>query len=288
MSDRAFYAVLIAVIPWALYFGILWLQFRKRRLLSRYPLTAIPRPPGYSLQQKLSQFNEDLSVYSAVLVASGTVAGLLYWIGINIMTALVISIAGSTVAIIQLCRVLPKYANYKLGLMGEQAVGSILNTLAHDTIQVHHDYQVAEPGQKPWNIDHIVLTSEGVFLIETKTRRKLKEKNAEGKDGYRVEYDGTTLHFPFGSDHFGLRQAKRNAEWLSKSLSSAVGVHIPVSPILTLPGWMVERKGRGDVHVMNEKELLSYFKRPKPLITPKLQQQINHQLKQHCMVDLTK
>ncbi|PQJ29838.1 hypothetical protein BSZ32_16020 [Rubritalea profundi] len=217
-------------------------------------------------------------------MCSGAFAGFLYWVGINLSTVLTIAGLGSLVAISLLYRLMPTYANYKLGLLGEQAVGAILNTLSHETVQVYHDYQVNEPGDKPWNIDHIVVTAEGVFLLETKARRKLKQKNKDGQDGYRVKYDGSRLHFPFGVDHYGLKQAKRNSEWLSKQLSSSVGEHVQVKPLLTLPGWMVERKGRGEVDVLNEKELRNDFKRPKQVISPTLQKRINHQLEQHCIV----
>ncbi|MEO1857299.1 MAG: nuclease-related domain-containing protein [Rubritalea sp.] len=66
-------------------------------------------------------------------------------------------------------------------------MGASLNTLSHGTVQVYHDYQVKDHGSEPWDIDHIVVTAEGIFLLETKARRKLKQKNKDGQDGYRVK-----------------------------------------------------------------------------------------------------
>lgn len=288
MSERVVSALLLFAGPVALYLGILYLQFRKRRLTNRLPITSTPRPPGWSLQTKISELEENQSIYVTLLVASGGLAGFLRFLGLPLTPSIIICAVGATIGIAQLYRLMPTYSNYKLGLMGEQAVGAILNTLSHETIQVFHDYQIKETGRKPWNIDHIVVSPEGVFLIETKTRRKLRGKSNSGQDGHRVKFDGKLLHFPFGVDHYGLKQAKRSAEWLSKELSSSVGEHIPVKPLLALPGWMVERNGRGEVHVMNEKELLGYFKRPKQVIIPTLQKRITHQLERHCIVDLSK
>lgn len=288
MLDNLVVLAFFIITPAVIYMGVIHLQFRKMRTLSRIPIKEIPRPPGWSLQKRVEELTDQISTYSLVLIGGNAVGGIMYLSGDGLVAGLVVSFLCTILSIYKLYRLMPSYANYKLGLTGEQAVGAILNTLSHETVQVYHDYQIKEPGSKPWNIDHIAVSPEGVFLIETKTRRKLKGKSNRGQDGYRVNYDGKLLNFPFGSDYHGLKQAKRSAEWLSKKLSSSVGEHISVKPLLALPGWMVQRKGKGEVDVLNEKELLSYFRHPKPVITPTLQKRITHQLERHCIVDLSK
>lgn len=180
MFERLVSMLLIILGPAALYMGILWLQFRKRKKFSRIPLKSIPRPPGWSLQQRISELEGKQAINVTILVGSSALGGFSYFIGDPLMFSLSICAVGSVIGIVQLYKLMPIYANYKLGLMGEQSVGAILNTLSRDTIQVYHDYEIQEPGCKPWNIDHIVVSSEGVFLIETKTRRKLKGKGCNG------------------------------------------------------------------------------------------------------------
>lgn len=69
-------------------------------------------------------------------------------------------------------RVLVRARNNHLGLLGEQVVGQVLDSLSSDSVRVFHDLQIRDPKRKPRNIDHVVLTPAGVFVIETKTRRK--------------------------------------------------------------------------------------------------------------------
>lgn len=65
--------------------------------------------------------------------------------------------------------------------------------LSSDSIRVFHDLEVIEPGRKPWNIDHIVLTSAGVFAIETKTRCKPNDTRPRGHAAHKVIFDGQQL-----------------------------------------------------------------------------------------------
>lgn len=51
-----------------------------------------------------------------------------------------------------------------------------------------------------------------------------------------------------------IKQAKRNAEWLSRHLSSAVGENIAVRSVVALPGWYVKREGKSDIRVVNSSE----------------------------------
>ena len=84
-----------------------------------------------------------------------------------------------------------------------------------DGYRVYHDF----PGDK-FNIDHIVVGPPGVFAVETKARSK--PTSQDRKADAKVKYDGKCLRFPNATDVEFLEQAKRQAEWLSKWLRSAV------------------------------------------------------------------
>ena len=172
---------------------------------------------------------------------------------------------------------LKKHSDLQLGFNGERAVGEELNAVIRKGGYVFHDF----PADPTWNIDHIAVTSAGVFMIETKTRRKRKGK--AGEKDYEVVFDGQALKFPHGTDSHGLQQAKDNARWLSHWLGKAVGERVPVLPILTLPGWWVVRKANNDVKVLNPKEIQSVIcADAHRALSDQMIQRIVHQLDQKC------
>jgi hypothetical protein len=166
--------------------------------------------------------------------------------------------------------------SYRLGYEGEIAVGQELNQLMRDGYYVYHDFPAGN-----FNIDHIVVGSSGVFAVETKARSKptSKDRKADAK----VKYDGKSLRFPNGTDVESLEQAKRQAEWLSKWLRSAVGEAVKVRPVVALPGWFVERVASGGIRVINPKNFRSIAK-PKDgnILSEQMISRIVHQLEQKC------
>jgi len=166
--------------------------------------------------------------------------------------------------------------SYRLGYEGEIAVGQELNQLMRDGYYVYHDFPAGK-----FNIDHIVVGTPGVFAVETKARSKptSKDRRADAK----VKYDGKFLRFPNGTDNESLEQARRQAEWLSKWLRSAVGEAVRVRPVVALPGWFVERVASGGIRVINPKNFRSIAK-PKDgnILSEKMISRVVHQLEQKC------
>lgn len=117
------------------------------------------------------------------------------------------------------------------GLAAERATAQELNRLMAEGCQVFHDL----PGE-PFNIDHVVVSPRGVFVVETKSRKKPPV-------GYKVRYDGKQLHFPGpgGSTSEPLEQAKSYARWLERYLRDATKRDVSVVPAVALPGWFVDR-----------------------------------------------
>ena len=142
-----------------------------------------------------------------------------------------------------------RYINHQLGLSGERAVAEQLQELVRRGCHVFHDLQP----DKTWNIDHIIVAPECVLVVETKTRRM--RENGNGTAAHEVIFDGQQLHFPHWSDTHSLKQAERNAGWMRNFLGKALSEPVKVEAVLALPGWMVRRKGRGNVYVVNPKEV---------------------------------
>jgi hypothetical protein len=163
----------------------------------------------------------------------------------------------------------------RLGYYGELATGQCLQQLVRGGYHVFHDF----PAEK-FNIDHIAVGTGGVFAIETKARSKPVLKNGNGRDEAKVIYDGNKLKFPTWEETEPLVQAERQAKWLADFLTKAVGEPVKVQPILSLPGWYVERTARHGMLVVNPKNL-SFLLKSKDL-SESMINRIAHQLEQKC------
>lgn len=135
---------------------------------------------------------------------------------------------------------------YSQALAAERATAQNLMPLIAEGCMVFHDF----PAER-FNIDHIVVAPHVVYAVETKSRRK---PSSGGKAAARVGYDGRALKFPSHVETKPVEQAKAQADWLRRFLTSAVGEPVAVVPVLALPGWFVElaREGsRAEVVVNN-------------------------------------
>jgi len=172
-----------------------------------------------------------------------------------------------------------KFGNYNLGFHGERVVGEYLNRLMLEGCEVFHDLQA---GAK-WNIDHVIVSPRGVFAVETKTRRK-----PDADEGHKVAFTGTDLQYPTWTDRHGLKQAADNSRWLADFLTKSTGERVKVAPVLTLPGWMINRTGKNTVSVLNPKEIRAMVLDTRlPLLDEAQRKRICFQLDQKCRnVDL--
>ncbi len=264
---------------------------KQRERQFRRPFDEMPRPAGYSLQQRstviMEKFTEDLML----CIVGGFSAWGIWLTDRNLIwVAAIFGLVICSVFALRAKGRIINYSNHRLGLLGEQLVGQILDRICSDTVRVFHDLEVIEPGKKPWNIDHVVLTSAGVFAIETKTRRKPKGVRSNGQAGHKVVFDGQQLLFPapMQADRFGLAQTQKNATWLAEKLTALNGCPITVNPVLTLPGWWVDVKGKGPVAVFNPKGLVGFLNGRASIFSEKQFRAINAQLEERCQIDLTR
>ena len=128
----------------------------------------------------------------------------------------------------RLMRLVRNRANHQLGFDGERFVGEELNRLVALGFEVYHDLPF-----DGFNMDHVLVGRQGVFLVETKTRRK--PVKVSGAKEFHVEFDGRRIRWPMGTDDYGVQQALNNARTLGQWLSGAVGEPVSATPILTLP-----------------------------------------------------
>ncbi len=80
-----------------------------------------------------------------------------------------------------------------------------------------------------------------------------------------------------------------NARDLSNWLRGATGKPVEVTPILTIPGWMVDRqKPVSNVQVLNPKEIVGSCRGSERRLTPDHVEQIRYQLEQKCRLEVEK
>jgi hypothetical protein len=173
-------------------------------------------------------------------------------------------------------------SNRYLGYFGERLVAEYLEPLKAQGWRIFHDVPALANGNK-FNIDHIAVGPSGVFIIETKTRRKGGAR--PGFDDHKVYFDGHALVWPWGEDSHGLEQAERSAVWLVDTLAAETGERFLVIPILTLPGWWVEMKPSRDprvCRVTNPKGLAKFLPSGSTILTPAQVASIAAKLEARC------
>jgi len=239
------------------------------------------RPAGESNRLRIEELNEKMDPWLMWIVTIPILLAVFLTLKKPSLTAVILffllSAGLCAVAYFRLRPLIRARACYQLGFRGERYVAEELNELIADGFRVFHDV----PFEK-YNMDHVIVGPTGVFVVETKTKRK---PVLGGEKQYRVVFDGERLQFPNGSDVDALEQVRRNRKTLSHWLSSSTADHITVEGILTIPGWWVERSVRSkiDIHIVNPKEIRS-------LVTASTAhrlsdaeiQRASHQLQQKC------
>lgn len=119
----------------------------------------------------------------------------------------------------------------KTGYEGERAVGEYLDRLRVFGYRVYHDV----PGDGG-NIDHVIISTRGIYTIETKTRSK------PAKGPCRIVYDGEAVSINGGpADSGPIVQAKAQGSQLERLLKEITGRRLEVRPLVVYPGWFVEQ-----------------------------------------------
>ena len=263
---------------------------RRRRALRRSPLTKnLLRSPGHSVREQLDEATSELgfdvmglalfpvfviALFLAQQQAVKLDAATLAWVAPIYVAAVALFIARQ---VRKLVRNGHRIDDLRAGYDAELAVGQELDQLMRQGARVFHDF----PGEK-FNVDHVVICPSGLFAVETKGFTK--PRDIAGRAGATVTFDGKHLKFPTWTTTEPLDQAARQAQWLAKWTGSAVGEAVPVMPVLVLPGWWVERKGRGDVRVISGGEVTSLLSRTSAVLSEQLMQRIAHQVEQRCRV----
>lgn len=146
----------------------------------------------------------------------------------------------------------PKIEALKLGRDGEKAVAQYLDRLRERGARVFHD--VISDG---FNVDHVLIDTTGVYVIETKTRSKPERGPA------KLVFDGATVRTNgFEPDRNPVIQARAARGWIAELLQESTGKSAPMRAVVLYPGWYIDTIEAGrtsDVWVLNPKALPKYI-----------------------------
>jgi hypothetical protein len=288
-------SVLISIAPMLVSIAILYVLataivfYQQKKNKNRHsPLTSkLLRGPGHALVKELDDINFDVAAYFfliwgiPVFIFAMHVSAP-YFLGVRTSTASMIinvltALGLEAYAVYKLIQFSNRRRRIREGYEAENAVGSELNLLMHDGAYVFHDLQAEN-----FNIDHVIVSSAGVFCVETKSRAKYAEES--GKQNVRIEFDGNVLHFPSHRETEPVEQVRRNAKWLKDWISKASGEVVDVRPVLAFPGWFVTSTARSDVLVINGKNVRGLFNKTttRTALDPSQIQRIVYQIDQRC------
>lgn len=240
-------------------FALLWWERRKRG--TRAPFSRdlrLVRTAGESQLKDVIQFDEDfLSIWLlaglvpcliaiVVLKVFSRLPGWWFWVGFAL------TVAGFAAALALaarwfLARLKQRSESY-ISYIGERVVAEFLEPMKASGWRIYHDVP-CETGNDRFNIDHIAIGPGGAFAVETRTRPKGIAR--EGRDDFKVFYNGEQLDWPWGEDQDGIMPAVTHAKWLQNWLVKTAGVLTEVVPVLALPGWSVEAPARATLRVVN-------------------------------------
>lgn len=225
------------------------------------------RNPGQSLEEEIQRrFDDDLMPFFLASLVCVSFAVFEWWryyhpapLNPWIPTAMAVLLVAYSVARIVGLR--PAIRNLRLGIDGEKTVGQSLEELRASGAMVFHDVVA-----KDFNVDHIVVSPKGIFVIETKTRSKPKSRGATVKyDGKKVLVDG------MAPSRDPIQQVKANSSWVQELIWESTGKSFPVKPVVLFPGWYVETlspAAHNKVWVLNPKCLLSFMQHERADIPP--------------------
>lgn len=227
---------LSVTILFILYF--VWLVHQERKKKSYSPFTEKTlRSPGYTLKRKLEK--EADALLMPLLTAGYVPLLFIVTFNDNSMTTRfilwLITVVFIICVLVKIKKVFLAAKNLRIGYEGENYTGQELNFLMREGAWVYHDIPY-----KYGNIDHVVISKAGVYVIETKSVSKPSDMN--GVKQHKLKVTKNELIFPHFKTSEPIKQTKRHAEYISDQFKK-IGVDCLVFPVIALPGWYVNEEG---------------------------------------------
>ena len=229
------------------------------------PLKAKPlRLPGESVDKEIDRWTNDATLGPFFGAGCFCMVAFYEWYGylthsprrpvlLTAVAAVALLYAGWRFFVIR-----RKVRSLRQGRDGERAVGQFLERLREDGGQVFHDI----PGEG-FNLDHVVISTHGIYAIETKTWSKPWPDAKVVVEGDALTVAGQA---PVRNP---IVQVTAAAKWLEKKLQESTGKRFFARGVVVFPGWFVEQRGpSGEVWVLEPKMLPGYIHQAPEMISP--------------------
>ena len=134
------------------------------------------------------------------------------------------------------------------GMEGERLVGEMLNKLSCDSVRVFHDVC-----GDCFNVDHLIISTRGIFTIET--------KHYDRKKGYKFLYQDGKLLFNGRVCKTLLNQMDGEANFISEKLESLCGRNYPIQKVAVIIGAYIDNPARdfSKYWILNESSFPKFF-----------------------------
>jgi len=225
---------------------------------ARSPLKAKPlRNPGQGLDEQIHKLVYDVVIPFYLTAALLWLLAGLEWFATYVAvprmpwtwTAMALGATGIMTVKVRAVRARTKAL--ELGRDGEKAVAQYLDGLREHGARIFHD--VPADG---FNIDHIVISSHGILVVETKTLSKPSpdSKVTWGPQGLLVA--GKRL------ERDPINQVRAQVDWVRRLIADSTGKSFWVFGAVVFPGWWVDPPppgSRSDVWVLEPKGLPGFL-----------------------------
>jgi hypothetical protein len=228
-----------------------------KKTISKSPLKEpLLRLPGQSIDEQMDRLFKEKVINYALFTMGFFLLAMFAWIQafsesrINPWLMSIVAAPVIAYCALRFWQSAKEMKRLRLGRDGERAVAEQLDIVKKQGAIIFHDLLA-----DGFNLDHVVLSTRGVFVVETKTRSK------PIKGSPSVSFDGKTLLVNgFEPERNPVTQVQGNARWLAEMLRASTGKEFLVRPVVLFPGWFVERSPRGcSVWVLNPQALPSFI-----------------------------
>jgi hypothetical protein len=211
---------------------------------------------GQSLEYRIEEIITDIVaevIFVAIIIACAVNEWIHWFIPMTFppYATSILALIAVVIFILKIVDNRRKLANYRLGQEGERVVAEKLNRIIKAGSYVLHDIV-----GNNFNLDHVIISTKGIFIIETKTVRKYKNEQISYLNGQL--FAGKRLLGKINID-----QAKWGASWLKNKIEEITDKKIFVKPVLVFPGWFVNpipNEVSEQIWILNPENIYDFIK----------------------------
>ncbi len=202
----------------------------------RSPLRRKPlRYAGQSLDEALARLWIDRGVGYFMFAAGFVIIAIMEWLGYLLhsprrpMLFSVLAVAAIAIMLLQVLRLRKEAKSIRLGRDGERLVGQFLEELRADGASSSTTYRATAS-----NLDHVVISDRGIFVVETKTYSK-------PVPDAKVTFESNQLLVAGRKpDRDPIKQVRAQTRWLLHLLRESTGRQLPIRGAIVFPNWWVD------------------------------------------------